>query len=808
MRAVWVLGLLFFLSLKSFAQIIVDVNGKVTDKQGKPLAFTSIWIEDSHEGSLTNENGGFNLKLKPGTYKISFRQLGYEPLFQTITVDDKLVSHDLQLNQKTTSKTLSGIGDSIILGIIAKRKAYMAQIPTYAGHLYTKASQRLNKAPKLFFKKDIAHQLNLNPDQGGIFSLSESIARFHTLSTDYIKEQLDAAKVTSNNEAFNFNSAAELHIDLYQNYQLFNGLSDHAFVSPIANNALKFYRYQLIGQFIDQDKLIDEISVQPRHKSEHVFNGTIYVIDKEWLLYGANLHLSTRAHIDFIDSVRISQQFVPLNDGNWVPQSMNFNFYGKLFGFKYAGYFLQVFQNIGADTTTNRGSYQEVFHSNKDNYQKDNRFWEQNRLLPLLPDEDRFYRVSELAERHKKDKTLADSLQNTNNRFRLLPYLFNGYTLHNYEKSSSWAFPSPYNMVFYNTVEGWGIDLKAKYTKLYENQRTLSIIPDARYGFSDHIFNTNVFVNFTYNPFRQASVYGRIGSDFLDLNNTGTISPFLNSLSTLLLGNNYIKLYQSRFIMGGTDGEIANGILLNGQIEYAERKSLSNSTQHTFNRDSIYLTSNNPLDPNGNTALFPPYRALTFRGSATLTFDQEYKITSAGKFILPNPYPRVRINYREGIPALGSNVNYNFVSVDIFQDKLNMGIYGYTSYFVSAGTFPNTKNLYYPDYNQFMGGESFFFNASLGSFHFLNFYTYSTDRTYFEAHAEHNFTGFFLSHVPLINKLNLQEIIGGSYLTQGTLPDYKEVYIGLKRTVIRLDYGLAFGRFTNRIQGFRLSYNL
>jgi len=60
----------------------------------------------------------------------------------------------------------------------------------------------------------------------------------------------------------------------------------------------------------------------------------------------------------------------------------------------------------------------------------------------------------------------------------------------------------------------------------------------------------------------------------------------------------------------------------------------------------------------------------------------------------------------------------------------------------------------------------------------------------------------------LLNKLNLQEIVGASYLTQGTLPDYKEVYIGLKRTVVRLDYGLAFGRFTQVVQGFRLIYNL
>jgi len=806
MRAILISGLLLLFCLETFAQI-VDLNGKVTDKQGRPLAFTSIWMADSLKGGITNAQGFFRLRVVSGDCKLCFRSPGYEPLVQTITADGKGKSYTIQLQQKAISNILPGAGDSIIQKVIARRKSYRAGFPAYAGHLYTKDLQQLEGAPKVFLKNDIAHQLNLNPDRKGIISLSESISRYHTRSTDYIKEQVDAAKITSNSEAFNLNSAAELHIDFYRSYLLLRGLSDHAFLSPIAWDALKYYNYHLVGQFTDNDKLVDVIQVQPRHKNEHLFSGTIYIVDKDWLLYGVDLRLSPRAHIDFVDSVHIRQQFVPLNDGHWIPQAMNFDFYGKLFGFKYEGYFLQVYQDISPDTTTNRGSYKEVYHSSKETYKQDDHFWEPNRLLPLLPDEEHFYQLTELAERHKKDKTLADSLQNTNNRFHLIPYLFNGYTLHHYANKSSWTIPAPYNLVFYNTVEGYGLDLKIKYTQVYDNQRTLNIIPDVRYGSSDHTLNTNVFANFIYNPYHQASIYGRVGSDFLDLNNTGTINPFLNSLSTLLLGNNYIKLYQSRFIMGGTDGEVANGILLNGQLEYAERRSLFNTTT-TFNKDSINLTSNNPLDPNGNTPLFPTYRALTFRGSATFTFDQEYKITPTGKFILPNPYPRVRLNYREGLPILGSNITYNFVSVDVFQDRLNMGIYGYTDYFLSAGTFPNTKNLYYPDYYQFAGGQSFFFNASLGSFHFLNYYTYSTYKSYFEAHAEHNFAGLFLSHVPLLSKLNLQEIIGGSFLTQGTLPDYKEAYIGLKRTVIRLDYGLAFGRYSNRIQGFRLSYNL
>lgn len=805
MRAALISVMVFFLYLPVTAQI-AKFYGIVKDEQGSPIAFVSVWFDGADKGTATNENGVFSIDIHPGKYTVTLRHIGYVPFSHTLLIDGKQAAENIELHALDVKKSEGA--DSIVRLVIARRRTYSDSLPHYAGRLYTRELQQLDGAPRMFLKKDVAHQLNISENRKGIFSLSESMSTFQTRKTDFIKEDVIAKKLTADSNAFGFNSAADLHINLYRNTLLLKGLCEHAFLSPIASNAFHFYRYTLVSTFKDEDRLIYAISVKPKHKNEHLFSGTIYVVDKEWCLYAADLHLTHTAHIDdFVDSVEVQQQFVPVKDGNLLPQDMTLRFYGGLLLFKYSGYFFQLYQDVSRDTTVKKIPDREVYHSDATDYLRDDNFWNLYRPVSLLPNEERFYELADLAQRHKKDNTLADSLQNTNNRFNFIPYFFNGYTLHSYRNNSLWSFPAPYTIPFYNTVEGYGFNVAVKYKKIYEAQHSLTIVPDVRYGFTDRVFNSNVFADYIYNPFRQASVYGRVGSDFLDLNNQGTISPFLNSLTTLFSGDNYLKLYQSKFIMAGTTGEVANGVLLNGQFEYAERHSLFNNTLHTFNKDSVYLTSNNPLDPFGDTPLFPAYRALVFQGSATFTFDQQYKITSAGKFIMPNPYPRVRLNFREGIPELGSVVNYSFVSVDVFQDRVNMGIYGYSAYFVSAGFFPNKRSLYYPDYMQFSGGQSFFFNAYLGGFHFLNYYTYSTDHPYFEAHLEHNFCGFFLSHVPLLNKLNLQEIVGGSFLNQGQLPDYEEVYFGLKRSVVRLDYGFAFGRFNNRIQGFRLSFN-
>jgi hypothetical protein len=150
-----------------------------------------------------------------------------------------------------------------------------------------------------------------------------------------------------------------------------------------------------------------------------------------------------------------------------------------------------------------------VFNSNLNNYKNNGQLLELNRPLPLLPREEDFYTISELTQRHKVDKTLTDSVQNNHAKFKGIDYFFNGYTLHDYRHNAIWTFPSPQYMWFYNTVEGFGINLYVRYKKIYNNtQHSLTITPDVRYGFNDKVLNANVFADYVYNPFHQVQYMG------------------------------------------------------------------------------------------------------------------------------------------------------------------------------------------------------------------------------------------------------------------------------------------------------------
>ena len=815
MRLVTALLLLLFWCHKPALAQEHIVEGVVTDVKGKPIPFVPIYVKGTSNSTIANEQGFYRLKLPNGSYTIVFRFIGY----QQQTGQLEVLNKDTQLNIELSADNYTletflpqdtelDSATIIMRKVIEKRSFYYHQVNEYSCRIYLKAVQKLLNAPHTFLRSDVAKVLNLSPERRGIISLFESISDFNTKQPGKVKEVMLGMKRAGGDNPFGFNRATDMQINLYANLLSWDGLSDRQYVSPVADNALAFYKYTLLERFTDDDKTIDVIQVDPRHEGDHVFHGVIYVMEKDWRLYGADLHLYKRAEIDFVDTLNIQEQYLPVNDTTWMPLSINFNFTGKILGFKYVGYFIGVANNYNIAPHFKKDFFNgEVFDVGRETERRDSVFWNANRAIPLLEDEKRYYHLFEVAEKDKSNREIKDSVNSTNNKFRIIPYIFRGYRYYDPFKKISVKVADPTQLLFYNTVEGWSVDLKPEFSKEFERNKMLTITPEYRYGNSDKITTFNTTINYKYNPLRQAAVYGTFGSDFLDLNNSGTISLFLNSLSTLFGGNNYIKLYRSTFAMAGTQGEIHNGILLNGQIEYAYRQSVINTSRFAIGKDSTQLTSNNPLDPTSDVPLFPNHQALTIRTSATFTFNQQYTINPEGKFIEPTRYPRLRINYRKGLPYFGSDINYDFASVDFFQDQVKTGIFGFGSYFISFGKFFNNKSLFYPDYKQFSGGQSFFFNADLGSFHFLNFYTYSTDKQYFEAHYEHNFAGYFLGKVPLLRRLRLEEIIGGSYLRQEILPGYKEYYIGLKRSVVRLDYGFAYGENIPVVQGLRFTYN-
>jgi hypothetical protein len=207
--------------------------------------------------------------------------------------------------------------------------------------------------------------------------------------------------------------------------------------------------------------------------------------------------------------------------------------------------------------------------------------------------------------------------------------------------------------VFYNTVEGWGINLRARYIKPYTLRRSIEIEPTIRYGFANKTLNANGSVTYKYDTLHHASFTARAGSDFLDLNNRGSINLFYNTLTTLFDGRNYLKLYRSKFLSLRTSREIIDGLQITAGVELARRYPVRNApNQSIFDTTAGILTSNNPLVPDKDEDLFPINNSFIVEAKASYTYGQRYATRPDGKIYQPPRYPTIQLDYRKGIKNL------------------------------------------------------------------------------------------------------------------------------------------------------------
>lgn len=78
-------GLFFLLSDLVTGQ---GIKGVVTNQSGDPVPFASIYLKEIQEGTSTNLNGEFEIRLKNGKYTLLIRSLGFESITRQISVKD------------------------------------------------------------------------------------------------------------------------------------------------------------------------------------------------------------------------------------------------------------------------------------------------------------------------------------------------------------------------------------------------------------------------------------------------------------------------------------------------------------------------------------------------------------------------------------------------------------------------------------------------------------------------------------------------------------------------------------------------
>ncbi|MCK4677622.1 MAG: carboxypeptidase-like regulatory domain-containing protein [Bacteroidales bacterium] len=794
-----------FLTLFNYEVDAGIVKGIVTDMDGKPLPFATVFVKGSTTGTATNPEGVFELNLPEGNHELVFQYVGYKKHIESIHISHeplilniKLQTDNITLTEVVISASAEDPAYGIIRNAIKMRKHHLQQVNNYVCDVYTKGIFEMTDAPEMMF----GDSLNTENDSIlGIFYLSESESIISFQQPDQIKEEMVSSKVSGDDKGFSINFVSFFMMNFYKSkINIPIDRNQRGYISPIANNALFYYKYRLEGTFLDGDHLINKISVIPKRKIDPVFKGSIYIIEDLWAIHSVDLAIGHEAQIDFIDSIRIIKTRVPVEDSIWMTLTRKFQFYFSInfFGKKFAGNGLFHSQN------TNylfNNDFDEKFFKNEiikvdpDANKKDSMYWEQNRPIPLTSVEIKNYKTEDSLQAVYQSKKHHDSLDKSRNKFKWQDLIW-GYNYYRGRDSTTFSIGSPLTTVQFNTVQGWNIRLDMGYARNFSNRKRISVDHAFGYGFSNKRWSYDIISNYFYNPGKFANLTLSAGIKPVQYNANNPISPFLNSLYTLLDENNYMKIYEKIFFKAKHYSELTNGIYLTAGLEYAERKPLVNTTNYKWvNYSSRDYTSNNPQDPDDFTPAFERNQAFIFSASFRFVINQKY-ISVPQKVVLGSKYPDMILSYEKGISGIfGSDVSYDIVRIG-FSGESKFGLIGEGHYHGQFGTFFNNRNMEFMDFHHFDGNRTIITNPTSGAYQLLDYYTYSTNKTFLEAYYEHHFNGFIFNKLPLLRRTKWRAVAGVRYFNKDLDYDYVEINAGIKNIfkIFRVDFVTAFNK--------------
>lgn len=809
--------LLFFIlvSVKASAQ---KLFGTVYNAKGDLLAYSSITIKGTTIGASANNRAKFAIPLLPGTYIIICQHIGYttqEKIVTITTIDEEasfvLAAQKLLMKEVVVKSNGEDPAYQIIREAIKKRPFYSKQVIAFACDLYAKDMIKLRRLPKKIFGKKIPdddrQEMMLDTLGVGIIYLSESIAKVALQQPDKFKMQVISSRV-SGSSGFGFSFPT--FISLYQNtVSIFaEQLNPRGFVSPIADGALRFYKYKFLGSFWENGKEINSIKVTPRRDYEPLFSGIINITENDWRIHSIDLVLSKKSQLEVIDTLQITQFYVPVNEDVWrvKNQLLHFNF-NKL-GIDAVGNFVNVYSNYNVAPTFSKGYFDRVIIKyDTDVNKKSKAYWDTIRPVPLEKEEVKDYQVKDsLFEKRKEEgisKFAIDSLKKKQGKLKFYDVFWSGINRTHYSLGATynWGINSLLKNLEYNSAEGVAINVGGYYEKfLPKSKATLSIRPTIRYGLHNNHLNAWADITLRQKDVEMDQKIKRTewtfsgGKRISQFNKESPITPLVNSISTLFYGDNFMKTYENIFAAAGFIKKYESGLNFTVKGLYEDRIPLNNTTNFTiFKKDSINLTPNYPYEK--ITEQFSRYQAVIVSVDISFQPGQKFIQFPYKKIPIGSTYPVFSLNFTKGIKnVFGSDVDFDKWKLSVAGDN-NFKLGGLLKYKIGIGGFLDSKSIFIQDYQHFNGNRSSVAAEYLNSFQLSSYYENSTISSFYAiAHAEHHFNGLLTNKIPYFNRLNWNLVAGTNTFFVNRYSNHVELFIGFENIlkVFRIDFITAF----------------
>lgn len=737
------------------------IRGTVTDMDGEPVPYSSIFIKELTRGTTSNALGAFSLPLPPGEYNIFFRSLGYTEVIRTVRVAESFVALDVVMPPQTymiPEVRVSAKGEDpayfIMRKAIGLANYHLNQVKSYNAEIYIKGTAFFERLPRAIAKRLEIGDVRM--EEGRAYML-ESLNDVTFTAPDRYDMRVLASQNTIPGYVESVNPMDYINTSLYQP-------QIETFVSPLARNAFFYYEYSFEGSFLQGTNLVAKIKVTPKRKSQQLCEGYLYIVEDLWCLHSSDLAISTIA-----GTLYLQQQYANVIVDAWLPVSHKIDAEVEIAGVEASVTYVSSLQYKNVDLNPNLPrSYfmpamtqedeselppekeateeaekireildkEEIndrdmakltrlmekeaenareeeksleiettkFSVASDAVKNDSAFWNRIRPVPLTPSE-----RTTLAERDSilgynrpgppKDSSLIQRSRKV--RFRDIA---SGrlYQSGNRRFRFSHGGLFDFSMLGFNTVDGWqyGQQFNINYQPNWDVTYRTDI--RAAYNFGRNTPDIEWNSSILYAPKIRGKIAFRLDYRSMDFNHTSGIPDLTNAVYSLFLRENYSRRYEAFNMQLEHRMDLATGLVLFTTIEYNNRKELVNHSDFSF-----LFSNTRDYDPNfpenytQDDPVFDDSKLLFGKVRLEYTPDYYYRLKRGRKQYSYSPWPTTYINYRYAYPVeINGWAEYQLLQGGIIQE-LEVGLLSSLSYRIEAGYFLDKGNMHFADHMHF-----------------------------------------------------------------------------------------------------------
>ena len=733
-----------FLFILHTAFLSAQVTGTVYDKTSKlPLPFCNVTVPNSSIGTMTDIDGYFKINAKiKSNIVLSF--IGYETKTFRVTKKNMLIS------LKPKSILINEI--KVVMGVDPAVKIIKNTIKNKSENISDNSSLNLLKQEKLKVVIKDKNSKLIGFNKSKLYNkmnqeIDKGIPFFISNEVSFEDSVIENEILGVGLEQDFFSEYVKsLNFNFDVNDDLINILG-RSFVSPLSSNAFSFYKFYLVDSNYIGNNFCYKVRITKRRKRDAVFTGDIWINKSNFSVQRVNI-------------------FINDNDLNHMTGLS----------------FFQDFNSLSARRFETSNHIQFTLNSSN---------------LPL-PDSIFMTIVKEVNQLEEfgfdnsisktkfkanlSDIQLIDSL-NSDQQIRVMSKLTEIF-ITSYYSFKRFDLGPLYSVYSKNKLEG----------------KRLSIL----YRSNKNLFNNMMFSNYYgYGFLDQKLKYG-IQFKIRDKENK-SLELRVNYKNDLeAIGDRFIYqvLFPNRFNASGSD--ILSSIFSNNnddKLLYIKEKKITINKEWDFLDLSMSYTNKDVLK-NENVLIYNNYTESSF--DIRLQYSKTKKVKNHfDRFNVRSTSPRFYASLTYSDKELLKS-SFNMIKAKaIIRQNVSTPFFGRSRYLIDLGYLKVDDDIPFSLLEVHRGNDSFIFDISKSTL--MNSYEFVSDR-YAAIYFDQHLNGRFLKYLPLINKLDLNEIITGNIiignmhnnsinnLPQGTTAlSYKEPYaevgVGLENIfkVIRIN---------------------